>query len=75
MQVIKSRYKHWNYTTACCFKHKAYCQECPNNIICNQIKNYKTNEYNIHPAKYAMLMTYALSKASYTTGLNNKISI
>lgn len=71
MQANKTRYRHWNYTTACCFKYKGKCLECPNNIVCSQIKHYRVNEYNIQPAKYAMLMTYANSKEHYTKGLQN----
>ena len=47
-------YMKWNYTTACCFKHKTKCDECPNEIVCEEYK--KENE--IHPIKYATLMTY-----------------
>ena len=68
MQVNKTRYRHWNYTTACCFKYKGNCLECPNNWVCKQIKGALPNEYGIHPAKYAMLMTYANSDQPYTVG-------
>ena len=68
----RARYKHWNYTTTCCFKHKGNCAECPNNLVCGQKRAYKRNEYGIHPAKYAMLMTYANSKEPYTTGFNKE---
>ena len=38
------------------------------NWVCKQIKGALPNEYGIHPAKYAMLMTYANSDQPYTVG-------
>ncbi len=71
MFQIDRKYTQWNYTTACCFKYKAHCDMCPNEIICSTIK-LKNNEYRIHPAKYAMLKTYATSTEPYTTGLGKE---
>lgn len=51
-------YKQWNYTTACCFKHKCKCDRCPNVIVCSQITN-PVGDYKIHPVKYATIKTYA----------------
>lgn len=51
-------YRHWNYTTACCFLHKTNCEKCPNKIVCAQIKR-PVGDYKIHPVKYATLKTYA----------------
>ncbi|MCM1003605.1 MAG: hypothetical protein NC408_04615 [Candidatus Gastranaerophilales bacterium] len=69
MGANNNRYKNWNYTTAMCFKNKGRCAECNNNLVCSNITPINKNDYGIHPAKYAMLKTYALSAKPYTTGL------
>lgn len=48
-----------NYTTACCFKYKTNCADCPNRVVCELYSEASKNEYHIHPIKFAMLMTYA----------------
>ena len=52
-------FKRWNYTTACCFKYKTKCADCPNCIVCEMYSDLGKNKYNIHPIKYATLMTYS----------------
>lgn len=55
---LREMYRHWNYTTACCFLHKTKCELCPNEIVCSKI-NKPVGDYYIHPIKYATLKTYA----------------
>lgn len=50
---------HWNYTTACCFKYKTHCMDCPNHVVCELYSDASKNPYHIHPIKYATLMTYS----------------
>lgn len=52
-------YKSWNFTTACCFKFKTHCVDCPNRIVCELYANASKNVYKIHPVKFATLMTYS----------------
>ena len=52
-------FQRWNYTTACCFKFKTHCENCPNSLVCKLYADSSKNTYNIHPIKFAMLMTYA----------------
>ena len=60
MQTRWSRsFQKWNYTTACCFKFKTHCVDCPNRVVCKLYADASSNTYKIHPIKFAMLMTYA----------------
>lgn len=52
-------FHHWNYTTACCFKYKTHCVDCPNHVVCKLYADVSRNPYKIHPIKYATLMTYS----------------
>ena len=52
-------FQKWNYTTACCFKYKTHCIDCPNHVVCELYSDSSSNSYHIHPIKFAMLMTYA----------------
>ena len=52
-------FQKWNYTTACCFKYKTHCIDCPNRVVCEMYSDSSKNSYHIHPIKFAMLMTYA----------------
>jgi len=47
-------YMRWNYTTACCFKYKTQCNECPNQLVCSKFEN----EDEMHPMKYATMVTF-----------------
>ena len=54
-------YWAWTFQTACCFKHKTKCNGCPNDLVCNKYKlcmKEGKKDYDIHPIKYATLMTY-----------------
>ena len=48
-----SLYKHWNFTTAICFKHKTKCFGCPNWLVCSRFED----ENRIHPVKKAVIET------------------
>jgi len=52
-------FQRWNYTTACCFKFKTHCVDCPNHVVCKLYADTSSNTYKIHPIKYATLMTYS----------------
>ena len=51
----KPPYSQWNYTTACCYKHKMICANCPNEIVCSKV-TYTIE--GMHPYKYAALQTF-----------------
>lgn len=54
-------YWEWTFQTACCFKYKTKCKECPNDIVCNKYNSCMKEsqmDYKIHPIKYATLQTY-----------------
>lgn len=71
MQTRWSRsFQKWNYTTACCFKFKTHCVDCPNNVVCKLYADASSNTYKIHPIKFATLMTYANIG---TEGLNDEL--
>ncbi len=63
-------FQHWNYTTACCFKYKTHCVDCPNRVVCELYADASNNTYKIHPIKFAMLMTYSNLG---TEGLNDAL--
>lgn len=52
-------FQRWNYTTACCFKFKTHCMDCPNRVVCELYADVSRNPYKIHPIKFATLMTYS----------------
>ena len=49
-------YYVWNFTTACCYRHKCNCDGCPNEIVCEKYAHW-FRPYGMHPIKYATMNT------------------